>query len=85
MRRIGIKILSRIETLPIDHHCHRITVNVMSGISCCYWGFLEEIVVNYFLRKTSLVTHVGKIRDVKGEILYQSTLFIIDVCHSLYD
>jgi len=41
---------------------------------------LEKIVVNYFLRKTSLVTHVGQIKGLNGKMLYQSTLFIIDVC-----
>jgi len=62
-------------------------VNVMSVNILLLLGgfFLEETVVNYFLRKTSLVTHFGKITDLNGEILYQSSLFIIFVCHSLYD
>ena len=33
---------------------------------------LQAIVVNYFLRKTSLLTHVGKIRDLRGEALYRN-------------
>ena len=46
---------------------------------------LKAVVVNCFLRKTALVTHVGKIRDLKSKRLYQIIPPIIDVCHSLYD
>jgi hypothetical protein len=43
-------------------------------------------VVNDFLRKTSLLTYVGKIRDhLKGGILHQISPFIIDVSRSFHD
>jgi hypothetical protein len=46
---------------------------------------LKAKVVNDFLRKTSFLTHFGKIRDLKGKILHQIIPFIIDVCHSFHD
>lgn len=35
-------------------------------ISCAYLGLgLKVVLLNYFLRKASLLTHVGSVRDMK--------------------
>jgi hypothetical protein len=68
------------------YRSYGITVRVMTTDILFLVGLgLKVILLNYFPRKTSLLTHVDKMRDMKGEMFCRNYCFLyIDVCDSCY-